>query len=157
MGLCRIRIKVQGPIGMLLCKCAGLLGPHTDVPVLKVRVRQTRIEEGIVADNLQAFFNEAHGLVESRFSELLNLAARPQVAIVSLYIRKWSFGNLLIFGRGQLQPECLYDGTRHLLLHLEHVVERAAVLLGPKMGVARRVDELRRDAQVVCGLADTQE
>ena len=59
----------------------------------------------------------------------------------------------VLFGRqGDLKG--VHDRARHALLHVENVVHRPAVLLGPELGVGLRIDELRGYSQRVAGAPD---
>ncbi len=60
--------------------------------------------------------------------------------------------SMLIVGQRDVQGT--HDFARDAFLHLEHIVHRAGVLLGPQLRIVRRIDQLRRDPQAVACLAD---
>ena len=78
-----------------------------------------------------------------------DLAPRSEIALLGADVGNWMLGELLLLLRRQSNLERVHDRSRHALLDVEHVVQRAPVLVGPELDVVRRVHQPRRDPQAV--------
>ncbi len=76
-----------------------------------------------------------------------------QVQVVGLQVGRAALLDRLLFFRQQLQLQGLDDCLRNLVLQREDVVQVAVVAFGPEVVVARRLDQLRRDAHATAGAA----
>ena len=100
---------------------------------------------------------DVDGLRQERFGARHIVApeclAGLDVELERAYAGDRPLGRAALLAGGERHVEGLDDGARHPLLHVEHVIHGAAVLVGPDLLVAVGVDELRRDPERVAGLA----
>ena len=80
--------------------------------------------------------------------------ARPQPALVRLHVAGIAPAQPLLLALRQLDRQRADDLLDHLVLRREDVREIAIEPLGPEMPAAAGIDELRRDAHAIAGLAD---
>jgi len=81
--------------------------------------------------------------------------ASAQPGLVGLDISCAAPAQSPLLSRGERNRECADDLLDHLVLGRKDVGEIAIESLGPEMTAGRCIDELRRDAHAVAGLAHT--
>ena len=77
-----------------------------------------------------------------------------EIELVGLEVGDWMLFEAALLLGAQLHSESFDNLTRDTLLHREHVVHRAVVLLAPEVCIGRAVDELRGDAKRRSGAPD---
>src|SRR5205814_6587535 len=84
---------------------------------------------------------------------LIGMLLCPHEKVVGIEaIGALAFGSFDL-GVAQVWFDRAHDAERQLVLHLEDVIKRAIVTLGPYMGAAHGFDQLRRHAYAVTRLA----
>ena len=157
--LCRFGIQLEHPrragIGLLQILIVPLDRHEPDVHVLPVDQPLGREQQLALADDVLRLTNELESAFECGSGEAPDLLPREQIVFVGADVANRPLGDPPLFVRREAEAQRLDDVARQLLLNVEDVVERTAVLLGPDLCVAARVDELRRDAQIRAGAPHT--
>ena len=77
-----------------------------------------------------------------------------QDEVVGFHVVRWSFHERRVSGPQELDLQFLDDRLCDLVLHLEHIVHRTVVPLGPQVEPIIHVDKLRGYPESVARLAD---
>ncbi len=78
-----------------------------------------------------------------------DLLPRAEIALVRLYVVDRPLRQPALFFRAELEHQRVDDRAGEPLLHVEHIIERAAVALRPEVLVCSTVDQLGDDAEIV--------
>ena len=122
--------------------------PDADLPDL--RPREQREQRRRLAFDAQGFADVRERPIDRIPAQFL---PRLQEQLERPHVGDGPFRQPPLLVRGQRDIERFDDLARHPLLHVEHVVHRPAVFLGPELRVGRGVYQLRGDAQARCRLS----
>jgi hypothetical protein len=107
-----------------------------------------------LALDLDRLRQEPRGPLERVSSHSSDFLSCLQVELERPNVRDGTLREAPVFVGRQGDVEGADDLPRHAFLHLEDVVDRAAVLVGPEVGIGQRVDQLGSDSEAVAGFPD---
>src|SRR5262249_17768556 len=125
---------------------AQVLGNHGE--------RQSRLRRGKTRIDLDRAAVHHLGLRDGITRAAAEQFARAQPGLIGLHVGGGAPAQPLHLALRQLDRERADDLLYHLVLRREDVREIAIESLGPEMPAAAGVNELRRDAHAIAGLAD---
>ena len=138
-GIWTVRIQGEGLMDVVL----GLLPAvflllEAEIEILEMDIGHARIEKRVLPDDFEAVLEVSQRVFQSRFGPLQDLPPGFEIEFIGQGARDRAFGQAPGLLRSQLELQGVDDGAGDFLLNVEDIVQGAAVLLGPEVGVARR-------------------
>ncbi len=121
---------------------------------VEVGMRQPHVEQGVFSQLVDPVLEDPDTPPEGRSGPEAHLVPGPAVAVEHQGVGHRALCQTLLLDWAEPHLQRVGDRPGHLLLDVEHVVQRAGEVLGPEVAVGRGVDELRGDAQVLAGFPD---
>ena len=149
MGLGESGVSVEGPSGPGFGLVVLLVLAEPSMAAWQWSSARPAMTCGLSPMRFSPAFQSRDGLPETLGAVVPHQVPGLEPVLVDLGVRDGTPGQTRLLRRTETDPEGLHDGPGDLLLDVEHVVQRSAVLLGPEVRIRGGIDQLSGDAKAV--------